>query len=156
MGLIHLILLLSLIALIFKKAVKENFDLSPDGIIKKLNLKTELLELNTTGILKDILTSDYEVSLDLSDIDISEEEVSKALNLNQEFTLPLLFGNINLNDGFINYNFSQNNNSESSVKINGQRAHTADSFTTIVIESHWVFSFVDQLLVKQVDHFQER
>ena len=87
--------------------------------IEKLNLKTELLELNTTGILKDILTNDYEVSLDLSDIDISEEEVSKALNLNQEFTLPILFGNINLNDGFINYNFSQINTNNSSANIYG-------------------------------------
>ena len=49
--------------------------LKEEIILEKLNLKTELLELNTTGILKDILTSDYEVSLDLSDIDISEEEV---------------------------------------------------------------------------------
>ena len=84
-----------------------------------MNLKTELLELNTTGILKDIFTSDYEVSLDLSDIDISEEEVSKALNLNQEFTLPILFGNINLNDGFINYNFSKINTNDSSANIYG-------------------------------------
>ena len=84
-----------------------------------MNLKTELLKLNTSGILKDILTSDYEVSLDLSDIDINEEEVSKALNLNQQFTLPILFGNINLNDGFINYNFSQNNTNDSSANIYG-------------------------------------
>ena len=93
--------------------------LKEEIILEKLNLKTELLELNTTGILKDILTSDYEVSLDLSDIDISEEEVSKALNLNQQFTLPILFGNINLNDGFINYNFSQNNTNDSSANIYG-------------------------------------
>jgi len=93
--------------------------LKEEIILKKLNLKTELLELNTTGILKDILTSDYEVSLVLSDINISEEEVSKALNLNQEFTLPILFGNINLNDGYINYNFSQINTNDSSANIYG-------------------------------------
>ena len=93
--------------------------LKEEIILEKLNLKTELLELNTSGILKDILTSDYEVSLDLSDIDINEEEVSKALNLNQQFTLPILFGNINLNDGFINYNFSQNNTNDSSANIYG-------------------------------------
>ena len=93
--------------------------LKEEIILEKLNLKTELLELKTTGILKDILTSDYEVSLDLSDIDISEEEVSKALNLNQQFTLPILFGNINLNDGLLNYNFSQNNTNDSSANIYG-------------------------------------
>ena len=93
--------------------------LKEEIVLEKLNLKTELLELSTTGILKDILTSDYEVSLDLSDIDISEEEVSKALNLNQEFTLPILFGNINLNDGFINYNFSKINTNDSSANIYG-------------------------------------
>jgi len=93
--------------------------LKEEIILEKLNLKTELLELNTSGILKNILTSDYEVSLDLSDIDISEEEVSKALNLNQQFTLPILFGNINLNDGFINYNFSQNNTNDSFANIYG-------------------------------------
>ena len=93
--------------------------LKEEIILEKLNLKTELLELNTTGILNDILTSDYEVSLDLSDINISEEEVSKALNLNQEFTLPILFGNINLNDGFINYNFSKINTNDSSANIYG-------------------------------------
>ena len=87
--------------------------------MKKLNLKTELLELKSSGILKDILTSDYEVSLDLSDIDISEEEVSKTLNLNQQFTLPILYGNINLNKELINYNFSQNNTYESSANIYG-------------------------------------
>ena len=65
------------------------------------------------------MTSDYEVSIDLSDIDINEEEVSKALNLNQQFTLPILFGNINLNDGFINYNFSRNNTNDSSANIYG-------------------------------------
>ena len=93
--------------------------LKEEIILEKLNLKTELLELNTSGILKNILTSDYEVSLDLSDIDISEEEVSKALNLNQQFTLPILFGNINLNDGFINYNFSKINTNDSSANIYG-------------------------------------
>ena len=93
--------------------------LKEEIILEKLNLKTELLELNTTGILKDILTSDYEVSLNLSDIDISEEEVSKALNLNQQFTLPILFGNINLNDGLINYNFSKNNTNDSFTNIYG-------------------------------------
>jgi hypothetical protein len=87
--------------------------LKEEIILEKLNLKTELLELNTTGVLKDILTSDYEVSLDLSDIDISEEEVSKALNLNQQFNLPILDGDINLD------NFSQNNTYKSYAKITG-------------------------------------
>ena len=93
--------------------------LKEEIILEKLNLKTELLELKSNGILKDILTNDYEVSIDLSDIDISEEEVSKTLNLNQQFTLPILDGNINLNKELINYNFSQNNTYESSANIYG-------------------------------------
>ena len=88
-------------------------------ILEKLNLKTELLEFKSSGILKDILTNDYEVSVDLFDIDISEEEVSKVLNLNQQFALPILDGNISLNDEFINYNFSQNNTYDSSANIYG-------------------------------------
>ena len=93
--------------------------LKEEIILQKLNLNTELLELKSSGILKDILTNDYEVSIDLSDIDISEEEVSKTLNLNQQFTLPILYGNINLNKELINYNFSQNNTYESSANIYG-------------------------------------
>ena len=93
--------------------------LKEEIILEKLNLKTELLELKSSGILKDILTNDYEVSIDLSDIDISEEEVSKTLNLNQQFTLPILYGNINLNKELINYNFSQNITYESSANIYG-------------------------------------
>ena len=93
--------------------------LKEEIILEKLNLKTELLEFKSSGILKDILTNDYEVSVDLFDIDISEEEVSKVLNLNQQFTLPILDGNISLNDEFINYNFSQNNTYDSSANIYG-------------------------------------
>ncbi len=93
--------------------------LKEEIILEKFNLKTEILELKSSGILKDILTNDYEVSIDLSDIDISEEEVSKILNLNQQFTLPILYGNINLNKELINYNFSQNNTYESSANIYG-------------------------------------
>ncbi len=93
--------------------------LKEEIILEKLNLKTELLEFKSSGILKDILTNDYEVSVDLFDIDISEEEVSKVLNLNQQFALPILDGNISLNDEFINYNFSQNNTYDSSANIYG-------------------------------------
>jgi hypothetical protein len=93
--------------------------LKEEIILEKLNLKTELLELKSNGILKDVFTNDYEVSLDLSDIDISEEEVSKALNLNQKFTLPILDGNLNLNNELISYDFSQNNTYKSSAKIIG-------------------------------------
>ena len=93
--------------------------LKDDIIFEKLNLKTELLELKSSGHLKDILTNEYEVSLDLFDIDISEEEVGKKLNLDEQFTLPILYGNINLNDELINYNFSQNSNYDSSLKIIG-------------------------------------
>ena len=88
-------------------------------IVEKLNLKTELLELKSNGYLKDILTNDYELSLDLFDIDISEEEVIKKLNLDEQFNFPILDGNINLNNDLINYNFSQNNTYESSANIYG-------------------------------------
>mgnify|MGYP003338902577 CR=1 FL=1 len=88
-------------------------------IVEKLNLKTELLELKSSGYLKDILTNDYELSLDLFDIDISEEEVIKKLNLDEQFNFPILDGNINLNNDLINYNFSQNNTYESSANIYG-------------------------------------
>ena len=102
--------------------------LKEEIILEKLNLKTELLELKSSGILKDILTNDYEVSIDLSDIDISEEEVSKTLNLNQQFTLPILYGNINLNKELINYNFSQNNTYESSANIYGTGLFEGEDF----------------------------
>ena len=93
--------------------------LKEEIILEKLNLKTELLEFKSSGILKDLLTNDYEVSLDLFDIDISEEKVSKTLNLNQQFALPILDGNINLNKDLINYSFSQNNTYKSSANIYG-------------------------------------
>ena len=93
--------------------------LKEEIILEKLNLNTELLELKSSGILKDILTNDYEVSIDLFDVDISEEEVSKKLNLDQQFLLPILNGNIYLNKELINYSFSQNNTYESSANIYG-------------------------------------
>ena len=93
--------------------------LKEEIIVEKLNLKTELLELKSSGYLKDILTNDYELSLDLFDIDISEEEVIKKLNLDEQFNFPILDGNINLNNDLINYNFSQNNTYESSANIYG-------------------------------------
>ena len=93
--------------------------LKEEIVLEKLNLNTELLELKSSGILKDILTNDYEVSIDLFDVDISEEEVSKTLNLDQQFALPILDGNISLNKGLINYSFSQNNTYESSANIYG-------------------------------------
>ena len=93
--------------------------LKEEIILEKLNLKTELLELKSSGVFKDILTNDYEVSIDLFDIDISEEELRKTLNLNQQFTLPILDGNINLNKDLVNYSFSENNTYESSANIYG-------------------------------------
>ena len=93
--------------------------LKEEIVLEKLNLNTELLELKSSGILKDILTNDYEVSIDLFDVDISEEEVSKTLNIDQQFALPILDGNISLNKELINYSFSQNNTYESSVNIYG-------------------------------------
>ena len=93
--------------------------LKEEIVLEKLNLNTELLELKSSGILKDILTNDYEVSIDLFDVDISEEEVSKTLNLDQQFALPILDGNISLNKELINYSFSQNNTYESSANIYG-------------------------------------
>ena len=93
--------------------------LKEEIVLEKLNLNTELLELKSSGILKDILTDDYEVSIDLFDVDISEEEVSKTLNINQQFALPILDGNISLNKELINYSFSQNNTYESSANIYG-------------------------------------
>ena len=93
--------------------------LKEEIVLEKLNLNTELLELKSSGILKDILTNDYEVSIDLFDVDISEEEVSKKLNLDQQFSLPILNGNIYLNKELINYSFFQNNTYESSANIYG-------------------------------------
>ena len=93
--------------------------LKEEIVLEKLNLNTELLELKSSGILKDILTNDYEVSIDLFDVDISEEEVSKTLNIDQQFALPILDGNISLNKEIINYSFSQNNTYESSANIYG-------------------------------------
>ena len=93
--------------------------LKEEIVLEKLNLNTELLELKSSGILKDILTNDYEVSIDLFDVDISEEEVSKTLNIDQQFALPILDGNISLKKELINYSFSQNNTYESSANIYG-------------------------------------
>ena len=95
------------------KGLKENI------ILEKLNLKTEILEFKSSGYLRDILTNDYEISIDLYDIDINEEDVSKKLNLDQQFNLPLLDGNIILTDGLITYTFSQKNIYESTAYISG-------------------------------------
>ena len=102
--------------------------LKEEIVLEKLNLNTELLELKSSGILKDILTNDYEVSIDLFDVDISEEEVSKTLNIDQQFALPILDGNISLNKELINYSFSQNNTYESSANIYGTGLFEGEDF----------------------------
>ena len=42
------------------------------------------------------------------------------------------------------------------VSVDIERTHTADTFAAIVIEYYRLFAFVNQLLVEQVEHFEER
>ena len=42
------------------------------------------------------------------------------------------------------------------VAIDVERAHATDTLTTIVIEEDWLAAFVDKLLVKYVEHLEER
>ena len=42
------------------------------------------------------------------------------------------------------------------MSIHIQRAHTADTLAAIVVEYDWLFALVDQTLIQNVQHFQER
>ena len=93
--------------------------LKEDIILEEFNLKTQFVEFKSNGHIKDLLSNNYEVSVDFSDINIFQEQVIKNLNLDQQFILPILNGNINFNNKLVSYNLFQKNNYESSVNING-------------------------------------
>ena len=40
--------------------------------------------------------------------------------------------------------------------VNIQRTHTADTLAAVVIEYEWLLAFVDELLVQDVEHLEER
>ena len=42
------------------------------------------------------------------------------------------------------------------VSVDIERTHTANTFAAIVVEYYRLFAFVNQLLVEQVEHFEER
>ena len=41
------------------------------------------------------------------------------------------------------------------MSVDIHRAHTADTFTTVVVEYDRFFTFIDKLLVQDIHHFQE-
>ena len=42
------------------------------------------------------------------------------------------------------------------MAVDVQRAHTANAFTAVVVEHDRLFAFVDQIIVQNIQHFEER
>ena len=93
--------------------------LKDDITVEKFNFKTDLIEFKSKVYLQGSLSNDFNVSIDLFDINIDEESLSRNMNISQDFTLPTFDGNIKLDNDIINYSFYQQNKYNSKINIDG-------------------------------------
>ena len=93
--------------------------LKDDITVEKFNFKTDLIEFKSKVYLQGSLSNDFNVSIDLFDINIDEESLSRNMNISQNFTLPTFDGNIKVDNDIINYSFYQQNKYNSKINIDG-------------------------------------
>ena len=93
--------------------------LKDDITVEKFNFKTDLIEFKSKVYLQGSLSNDFNVSIDLFDINIDEESLSRNMNISQDFTLPTFDGNIKVDNDIINYSFYQQNKYNSKINIDG-------------------------------------
>ena len=99
-----------------------------DLTINRLKLSSELFELNAKLNILDILTDDIEINALINDLDINEEYLSNNYEIDEKFNLPLLKGDLNINNKNITTNLSEIESSETKLNFIGT-ADLDDSFS---------------------------
>jgi hypothetical protein len=98
-----------------------------DLTINRLKLSSELFEFNAQLNILDVLAEEIEINALINDLDINEEYLSYNYEINQKFNLPLLKGDLNINNKNLTINLSEKESSETKLNLTGT-ANLDDSF----------------------------
>ena len=98
-----------------------------DLTINNLSLSSELFEFNAQINILDVLAEEIEINALINDLDINEEYLSYNYEINQKFNLPLLKGDLNINNKNLTINLSETESSETKLNLMGT-ANFDDSF----------------------------
>jgi len=98
-----------------------------DLTINRLKLSSELFEFNAQLDILDVLTEDIEINALINDLDINEEYLSYNYDIKEKFNLPLLKGDLNINNKNLTINLSETESSETKLNLIGT-ANLDDGF----------------------------
>ena len=98
-----------------------------DLTINRLKLFNKLFEFKAQLNILDILTEDIEINALINDLDINEEYLSNNYEINNKFDLPLLKGDLNINNKNLTINLTETESSETKLHFIGT-ANLDDSF----------------------------
>ena len=90
-----------------------------DLTINSLSFSSELFEFNAEVNILDVLSEDIEINSLINDLDINEEYLSYNYEINQKFNLPLLKGDLNINNKDLTINLSEMESSETKINLSG-------------------------------------
>ena len=90
-------------------------------------MSTELFEFNAQLNILDVLAEEIEINALINDLDINEEYLSYNYEINQKFNLPLLKGDLNINNKNLTVNLSETESSETKLNLIGT-VNLYDSF----------------------------
>ena len=92
-----------------------NEGLKDDITFEKFDLKTELFEFKSKGSLKGDMSNEFDMNIDLVDIIINDKKLLENTDFKGELNIPILDGNIYIDNESIKYSFSQQNNYNSKI-----------------------------------------
>ncbi len=98
-----------------------------DLTVNSLSLSSKLFKFNAELNIQDISSEDIEIKTLINDLDINEEYLSYNYDIYEKLNLPLLKGDLNINNKNLNINLSEKENSEIKFSLSG-RANLDDSF----------------------------
>jgi len=98
-----------------------------DLTIDRLKLSSELFEFNAQLNILDVLAEDIEINALINDLDINEEYLSYYYDINEKFNLPLLKGDLNINNKNLTINLTETESSETKLNLRGT-VNLDDSF----------------------------
>ena len=90
-----------------------------DLTINSLSFSSELFEFNAEVNILDVLSEDIEINSLINDLDINEEYLSYNYEINEKFNLPLLKGDLNINNKNLTINLSETESSETKINLSG-------------------------------------
>ena len=98
-----------------------------DLTINSLSFSSEIFEFNAELNILNILSEDIEINTLINDLDINEEYLSFNYKINEKFNLPLLKGDLNINNKNLTINLSETESSETKLNLSGT-ANLDDNF----------------------------